>query len=174
MITLSLSECIKQYPSGFRKNWASPLSCIILGWSEEKKLRTDCMLGFLLEAWCSPGTTFNLHLWSPSIPGKFHVEKRTAEHSSWKNHHVVAYWIVWMHTPGVHMPARSKIKREEIRECTNSLSHTLILSFTELAKKAQLFTQHQQMMKFTFSRVTGVWNKSSVVYRWSELIALFS
>lgn len=159
MITC-LSECIRQYPSGFRKRWASPLSCVFLGCSMKKRLKRDCPLRLLLEACpCIPGTTFSLHLWSPSIPGKVHVEERTAEHSSWKDHHVVPYWIVWMHTPGVHMPARSKIKREN-RKCINPLSHTLILSFTELAKIVQLFTQYQQMMKFTLSRVTGVWNKS--------------
>lgn len=165
----SLSEFIKQYPSSFRKSWVSPLYCVFLGCSKKKRLKTHHPLRFLLEAWCSPGTTFSLHLSSPSIPGKLHVEKWTAEHSSRKDHHVVPYWIVWMHTPGVHMPARSKIKRE-IRECINSLSQTLVLSCTELPKIVHLFTQPQQIMKFTLSKVTGVWNKSTV-YRWSELIA---
>lgn len=136
-----------------------------------KRLKTD-PLRFFLETWCSQGTTFSFHLCNPSIPGKLHVEKRAAEHSSRKDHHVVPYWVVWMHSPGGHMPARSR--KREMRECMKSLSHTLLPSSTGLAKmvcSVQLFIQQQQMMKFTLSRVKGVWNKRSLFYRLSELVA---
>lgn len=167
----SLPEFIKQYPSSFRKSWISPLYCVFLGCSKKNRLKTDHPLRFLLEAWCSPGTTFSLHLLSPSIPGKLHVEKRTAEHSSWKDHHVVPYWIVWMHTPGVHMPVILRVMLKELQvgifpqyfQASHHIEEKSVFIYLQLREKTGYVTVtwHKQGTNWTIEKKKKLERKTS-------------